>query len=152
VIVLTRQKLPTLDPEKYNISGDMSKGAYILSDSSDKIDVILIATGSEVQLALQAKEKLESQDIGVRIVSMPSMELFDMQEDSYKEKILATNIKSRVAIEAGSSFGWRRWVGSEGIVIGVDKFGSSAPYTKVLQEYGFTVDNIICQVKKLLSD
>ncbi|RPI17273.1 MAG: transketolase [Ignavibacteriae bacterium] len=151
-IVLTRQKLPIIDRDKYGSAEGVTKGAYILSDiegNNGNIDLILIATGSEVTLALGVKDKLQEEGINARVVSMPSWELFEKQDDDYKEKVLPSNIRKRLAIEAGIPAGWRKYVTEEGEVFGVNKFGESAPGEVVMKEYGFTVENILLKAKKL---
>jgi transketolase len=151
-IVLTRQGLPTLDMAGYPVKEGVSKGAYILSEAPSDLKLILIATGSEVTLAMEAKEKLNAEGISTRIVSMPSWELFSEQSQEYRDKVLPPNVKARLAIETGSSFGWERWVGDAGSVIGIDKFGASAPLATVMKEYGFSVENIISRAKNLLKE
>jgi transketolase len=122
----------------------VSKGAYILSDTQRIYpDVILIATGSEVQLAVEAQAKLAEQGIGARVVSMPSWELFEKQSEEYQNSVLPASVKARVAIEAASPFGWERWVGSTGTIIGLNHFGASAPYKTIYQQFGFTTDNVV---------
>lgn len=141
-IILTRQKLPVLDQTKYAKADNLQKGAYILSDCEGKPDLIFIATGSEVQLALAAQEKLISQKINSRVVSIPSWELFDIQNDDYKEKVLPKDVKKRISIEAGSTLGWHKYTTDEGIAIGIDVFGKSAPGEWLMKEYGFSVENV----------
>ena len=144
MLALTRQNLPVYDRSKMGKAADLVKGAYVLLDT-DRIypDVILIATGSEVQLAVEAQAKLAEQGIGARVVSMPSWELFAKQSEEYQNSVLPPAIKARVAIEAASPMGWERWVGSSGTIIGIDHFGASAPYKILYQEYGFTTDNVV---------
>lgn len=149
-LILTRQKLPVIDQIKYESAKNLKKGAYILSDCEGKPDIIFIATGSEVQLALAAQEELKSEKINTRVVSMPSWELFEMQSKEYKEKVLPNDVKKRISIEAGSTLGWHKYVTDEGIAIGVDKFGESAPGEELMMEYGFSVENAVRQVKLLL--
>jgi transketolase len=148
-LILSRQKLPIIDQEKYAKATELEKGAYILSDAADA-NLILIATGSEVSLALNAQKKLQEENISAKVVSMPSWELFDKQPDEYKEKIFPKNLKKRLAIEAASSMGWHKYVTDEGDVVGVDKFGESAPGDEVMKAYGFTVDNVVAKAKALL--
>ncbi|MGB7395724.1 MAG: transketolase [Pricia sp.] len=150
-IILTRQGLPVIDQDKYTTANHLEKGAYTLSDSDGKPEVILIATGSEVSLILAAQEKLSDEGINARVVSMPSWELFEKQDASYKEEVLPKSLRRRVAVEAGSPMGWHRYVTDEGIVIGIDKFGESAPGGELMKEYGFSVDNVVKQAKSLLS-
>jgi len=149
-LVLTRQELPVIDQEKYTKAAELEKGAYILSESETPPKVILIATGSEVQLLVSAQQKLKEQNIAARVVSMPSWELFEKQDAAYKEKIFPKAIRKRLAVEAGSSLGWHKYVTDEGDVIGIDKFGESAPGEEVMKEYGFTVENIIKRTLALL--
>ena len=150
ILVFSRQGLPILDQEKYGKASKLEKGAYILSDSKKKPDVILIATGSEVTLILQAQEKLKSEGIDARVVSMPSWELFDKQSDSYKEKVFPKSVKKRLAIEAGSPLGWHKYVGDKGDVIAMNGFGESAPAEQLFAEFGFTVENVVKKAKALL--
>lgn len=149
-IVLTRQDLPIIDQEKYTSASELEKGAYILSDCEGTPDVILMATGSEVQLILEAQEKLKSQNIRARVVSFPSWELFEQQEASYKEKVFPKNVKARVSVEAGSSIGWLKYTTDEGAIIGIDKYGESAPAEELMKEYGFTVENVLEKVNQVL--
>ncbi|MCD6185771.1 MAG: transketolase, partial [Deltaproteobacteria bacterium] len=130
--------------------GALSSGAYILSDSKGLPDVILIASGSEVHLAVEAKKILQEKEIKARVVSMPSWELFEKTSDSYKNNVILPGVTARVAIEAGISMGWERYAGDKGIIIGIDTFGASAPGGKVLKKYGFTVENIVKKVTELL--
>lgn len=147
-LILTRQKLPVIDRKKFPAASMLEKGAYVLSDSA-KIDVILIATGSEVCLALESAKKLSESGIGVRVISMPSWELFEAQPEEYKRKILPPEIKVRLAIESGSSLGWHKYVGSEGAVLSIDRFGASGPYKILMEKYGFTVNSIISRVNEI---
>jgi transketolase len=151
LLVLSRQNLPVLLKSKYPLAGSVEKGAYILSEGSTKPRLILIATGSEVSLALAAQAKLENEKIPTRVVSMPSWEIFSEQPDSYREEVLPKNIKARVSIEALSGFGWEKWVGLEGLVIGINSFGASAPAPILFEKFGFTTDNIVQKSKQLLS-
>ena len=144
-LILSRQDLPTLDRIKYNTAkGKVAKGAYILADApSGKPDCILIATGSEVYLCIDAYEKLKADGVQVRVVSMPCTELFDQQPQEYRDEVLPPTIKARVAVEQGSVYGWDRYVGDGGTIIGMHGFGKSAP-AKLLQiEFGFTAEKII---------
>lgn len=139
-LILSRQNLPVLEGTAELAEEGVHRGAYILSKEEGELDGILIATGSEVSLALAAKEKLGS---GIRVVSMPAMNRFDEQLDEYKEEILPKNVRKRLAIEAGTSFGWAKYIGLDGATITVDTWGASAPATKVLPAYGFTVENVV---------
>ncbi|MEB2787207.1 transketolase [Algoriphagus persicinus] len=150
-IILTRQGLPVIDQEKYTKADAVEKGAYILSESETNPQIILIATGSEVQLMIAAQQQLKEQNIGARVVSMPSWELFEKQNAAYKEKIFPQALKKRLAVEAGSPLGWHKYVTDEGDIIGINRFGESAPGEQVMQEYGFTIENVVKRAKALLS-
>jgi len=151
ILIFSRQKLPTLDRKTYSSSDGLIRGAYILSKESQKTpDIILIATGSEVHLAVSAKEKLEAEKISVRIVSMPSWELFENQSKKYKESVLPPSVKKRLSIEVGIGQGWERYVGAEGDIMSVEKFGASAPGDIVLKKYGFDVGNVYKRARALL--
>jgi len=143
ILVLTRQKLPILDQKKYESAKNLNKGAYMLSGSKTPPQLILIATGSEVSLALAAQEKLAEQNISSSVVSMPCWALFDAQPKEYKDKILPPSIKARLVIEAASPKGWREYVGLEGDIIGINRFGASAPGPVVMEKLGFTVENVV---------
>jgi transketolase len=150
LIALTRQSLPTLDRNVYAPAKGLRRGAYILADLGDgKPEQILMATGSEVQLIVAAGEVLAAQGKCVRLVSFPSWELFEKQDKEYQDAVLPPGITKRLAVEAGVPLGWWRWVGTKGKVIGLDRFGASAPYTVVMAELGFTVENIIKQANSL---
>ena len=150
-IVLTRQGIPIIDQKKYAEAKNLEKGAYILSDCDGEPDLILIATGSEVHLILEAQELLKKEKIQARVVSMPSWNLFDNQTDAYKEKVFPKNIRKRLAVEAGSPIGWMKYTTDDGEVIGIEKFGESAPGEEVMKEYGFTVENVVKRAKTLFS-
>lgn len=139
-LILTRQNVTNITHATYE---DVCHGAYVVSQEKDNLDGIIIATGSEVELAMQAQKALLEQGKDVRVVSMPSMELFDQQDDSYKEKVLPKHIRKRLAVEMACDFGWHKYVGLDGKVISVNQFGASAPANIVIQEYGFTVENIV---------
>jgi transketolase len=152
MIVLTRQGLPVLDQEKFASAEGLLKGAYILQkEKGGKPDLILIATGSEVQLVLEAQKTLTAEGIDARVVSMPSWELFENQSEAYRNSVLPPEVTARLAVEAGSPFGWERWVGEKGAVIAIDRFGASAPAEKVFAHYGFTVDNVIEKARELIN-
>ncbi|MFU8857069.1 MAG: transketolase-like TK C-terminal-containing protein, partial [Deferrisomatales bacterium] len=145
VLVLSRQDLPTLDRRRYAPADDLRRGAYVLSDAADgKPALILIASGSEVGLIVAAAERLRGERVAVRLVSMPSWELFEGQSQAYRDAVLPPSIPARLAIEAGVTQGWHRYVGDRGDVLGVDRFGASAPGPVMLREYGFGVENV-CQ-------
>lgn len=148
---LTRQGLPVLDQEKYTKAENLEKGAYILSDSNGTPDIILMASGSEVHLILDAQTELGKENINVRVVSMPSWNLFDQQSEAYKEQVFPKNIRKRLAVEAGSPMGWSKYTTDDGEVIGIERFGESAPGEVVMEEFGFSVENVVEKAKKLLS-
>jgi transketolase len=150
-LILTRQPVPTLNRSEFASEDGLRRGAYILADAPQgHPHVILIASGSEVGLIVAARQVLQEQHIAVRLVSMPSWELFEIQSREYRDSVLLPSVHARVAVEAGVSQGWHRYVGDQGSVIGVDRFGASAPGPVVMHEYGFTVDNVCKQVLGLL--
>ena len=151
-IVLTRQGIPVINQQKYTSARELEKGAYILSDSEGDPDIILIGSGSEVHLLLEAQDKLKESDIEARVVSMPSWGLFEKQNEEYRERVLPKNIRKRVAVEAGSTIGWLKYVTEEGDVIGVDRYGESAPGDEIMKEYGFSVENVVKRAKAVLSN
>ncbi|WNG41233.1 transketolase [Archangium violaceum] len=150
VLVLTRQAVPTLDRTKYSPASGLAKGAYVLADSEGTPDVILIGTGSEVNLCLQAYDQLKSEGVKARVVSMPSWELFERQDEAYREQVLPSSVRARVAVEKGATFGWERWVGLRGAVIGMRSFGASAPLKALLQKFGFTVENVVKVAREVM--
>jgi len=150
-LILSRQNLPTIDRQKFTASDQLHKGAYVLGEmGSGAPQIILMASGSEVQLAIESAETLADEGIASRVVSFPSWDLFEKQPDSYKKKVLPAEINARLAIEAGVSFGWQKWVGDAGDVLAVDRYGASAPGSKVFEEYGFTVSNIVKKAKSMI--
>ena len=151
VIVLTRQGLPVIDQTKYGNASQVEKGAYILSDSGENPKLILIATGSEVSLIMDAQAKLKEQGISSRVVSMPSWELFEKQDAAYKEKVLPKSIRKRIAVETASVLGWHKYVTDEGAIIGMTTYGESGPIAELMKHFGFTVDNVVSKAKELLS-
>ncbi|QED47642.1 transketolase [Cytobacillus dafuensis] len=152
-LVLTRQDLPTLKGTDAAAYEGVSKGAYIVSPASkDKADVLLLASGSEVSLAVDAQKALEAEGVSASVISMPSWDRFEAQTKEYKESIISKDVKKRLAIEMGSSLGWHRYAGDEGEVLSIDQFGASAPGEKIMEEYGFSVDNVVTRVKQLLQD
>lgn len=152
-LILTRQNVPVIDREKYSAADGSLKGAYILADSVGEPEIILIATGSEVYLCIEAHEKLLSEGVKSRVVSMPCWSIFENQTGEYKEEVLPSSVKCRLSVEAGSTFGWERYIGSNGLgkAIGVDRFGESAPYKDLMKEFGFTAENIFSQAKAILA-
>lgn len=151
LLALSRQALPVLDRTEYANASLLEKGAYVLKDFGDaKPKVILMASGSEVQLILSAAQSLAEAGIPTRVVSFPSWELFEKQTAIYQKSVFPTSIKYRVAVEAGSTQGWHKWVGDKGVVIGIDRFGASAPAATLFKEFGFTAENIIAKTKALV--
>lgn len=150
IIALTRQKLPILDQSRFGSASNLVKGAYVLI-SSDNPEILLLATGSEVHLAVGAYEKLIAESIRPRVVSMPSWELFEVQSEKYKESVLPRSITERVAIEAGVKLGWERYIGSRGEFIGMFDFGASAPANLLFEKFGFTVERVVEKAKEVLS-
>ncbi|PLS02891.1 transketolase [Neobacillus cucumis] len=148
-MVLSRQNLPVFDETQANLD-NLSKGAYVLTQTNDQPEVILIATGSEVSLAINAKAELEKENVSVRVVAMPSWELFDRQPKAYKELVLPASVTKRVALEMGISLGWERYVGLEGKVLSIETFGASGTGAAVMELFGFTTENVVRTVKSLL--
>ncbi|MEC1841933.1 transketolase [Bacillus amyloliquefaciens] len=151
-LVLTRQNLPTIDQQAEEAYAGVEKGAYIVSKAqTDAPDALLLATGSEVGLAIEAQAKLAEENVHVSVVSMPSWDRFEKQSAEYKNSVLPPNVTKRLAIEMGSSFGWGKFTGLEGDVLAIDRFGASAPGETIMKEYGFTAENVADRVKKLLN-
>ena len=150
-LLLTRQGLQVLDQKKYPSAKNLFKGAYILKDSNGTPDIIILATGSEVGISLTAAEKLESEGSRVRVVSFPSWELFEMQSKEYRDSVIPSNVKARVSVEAGVKHGWDKYIGDYGEAVSVEKFGSSAPVSVVMEKYGFTPENIVETAKRVLA-
>jgi transketolase len=152
VLVLSRQPLPTLDRSKYAPASGVARGAYVLADAPDKNpEVILIASGSEVSLAVQAYEKLVAEGIRSRVVSMPSWDIFEHQAKDYRDHVLPPGVTARVAVEQASTFGWERYVGMGGCVIGMKTFGASAPLKELQKKFGFEPDQVVAAAKELLA-
>jgi transketolase len=151
VLAVSRQPLPTLDRTKYASASGVAKGAYVLADvPGGNPEVIIIASGSEVSLAVQAHENLLAEGIRSRVVSMPSWEIFDHQPQAYQDSVLPPNVKARVAVEQGSTFGWERYVGNSGSIIGMHTFGASAPLKELQRKFGFEPDQVALAAKKQL--
>ena len=152
-LVLTRQKIPVLDRTKLAPAASLARGAYVLTEAGPglRLELILIATGSEVSLALEAHQRLVEEGVRSRVVSMPSWELFEAQSIEYRDSVLPPDVHGRVSIEAGSTFGWERYVGPTGAIIGVHGFGASAPGPIVMAHYGFTVDHVVATAKTVLA-
>jgi transketolase len=152
-LVLTRQALPTLDRTKYASAAGTAKGGYVLADAANgKPAVILIGTGSEVSLCIDAYEKLKADGIQARVVSMPSWEIFERQDAAYKESVLPASVTARVSVEMASTFGWERFVGLKGRKVGMHSFGASAPIKDVLKFFGFTVDTVVAEARKAMEE
>ena len=150
-LILSRQPMPTLDRTKYAPASGLRKGGYVLADSTGTPEIILLATGTELQWCVEAYEQLSQEGINARVVNMPSYELFERQPREYREQVLPSSVRKRLAVEAGSSLGWRRYVGIDGAIIARRHFGASAPLKDLLKQFGFTTDNVIATAKKLLS-
>lgn len=148
-LVLTRQNLPTLDVDKQTVENGVRKGAYIVFETEQQLEYLLLASGSEVNLAVETAKELEQQGKGVRVISMPNWYAFEQQSSEYKESILPSDVTKRIAIEMASPLGWHKYVGIEGKVIGINSFGASAPGDLVVEKYGFTKENILKQVRSL---
>lgn len=149
-IILSRQNIPLIDRNKYAKAEEALKGGYIVKKSSAKPDLILIGTGSEVSLCIKAAETLEKEGLKVNVVSMACCELFDEQSKKYKNSVLPKDVKARIAVEAGVGFGWEKYVGDNGDIISIEKYGASAPYNVLFDKYGFTVENIVKHAKKMI--
>jgi len=153
VLVLTRQALPTFDRTKYGAASGTAKGAYILAGTpGEKPEVILMGTGSEVSLCVEAYEKLKAEGIKARVVSMPSWEIFDRQDADYKESVLPSAVTARVSVEMASTFGWERYVGLKGRKVGMHRFGASAPLKDLLKFFGFTVEAVVAEARKAMAE
>lgn len=150
-LVLTRQNLPILEGTVENAREGIKRGAYVVSDAKNGKPIAqIIATGSEVQLAVKAQEELAKEGIEVRVISMPSWDLFEKQDQAYKDSVILPDVKARLAVEMAQTFGWERYVGDKGDILGITTFGASAPGDVVMKEYGFTVENVVKRVKALL--
>jgi transketolase len=149
-LILSRQNLPTIDRKKFAIEKGLHKGAYILADLGDKKpEIILMASGSEVDLIIKAGEKLQAEGMNVRLVSFPSWDLFEAQSQSYKDQVIDPSIEKRVAVEAGTKMGWEKWVGNKGAIVGMSSYGASAPAETLFKKFGFTVENVYKAAKGL---
>jgi transketolase len=152
VLVLTRQALPTLDRTKYASASGTAKGAYVLADApGGKPDVILMGTGSEISLCVEAYEKLKTEGINARVVSLPSWEIFEQQDEAYKKSVFPPDVTARVSVEMAATFGWERYVGLKGRKIGMTRFGASAPLKDLLKFFGFTVDRVVTEARQAIS-
>ncbi|WP_416366339.1 transketolase-like TK C-terminal-containing protein [Sphingomonas aurantiaca] len=149
-MILSRQALPTLDRTKYASADGVEQGGYVLADSDGTPDVIMIATGSEVSLAIDAHEKLTADGVKSRVVSMPSWYRYELQDAAYKESVLPRAVRARVAIEMAGSIGWDRYVGLDGATVTMSTFGASAPLAKLQDKFGFTVDNVVKVARQVM--
>jgi transketolase len=151
-LILSRQALPTFDRSIYGSAEGAARGAYILSDCEGTPEVILLGTGSEVQLCVGAHHELAKQGISSRVVSMPCWSLYESQGEAYWEEVLPSSVHARVAVEAGSTFGWRRYAGRHGVggILGMRDFGASAPIKDLLEEFGLTVDCVVKMAKETI--
>jgi transketolase len=150
-LILSRQKLPVIDRTGRPPASELAKGAYVLSDPPDgDPEAIVIATGSELWIALEAQTLLAEEGIRARIVSMPSWEIFEAQPPEYRDEVLPPSITARVSVEAGASLGWERWVGDRGRIIAIDRFGASAPGETNMEKFGFTADRIAREVGEVV--
>jgi transketolase len=150
-IILTRQKLPVLDRTQLGAASGLGRGAYVLADADGGMpQAIIIATGSEVHIALAARDQLTKDGIKTRVVSMPCWEIFAQQSAGYRDTVLPPSITARVSVEAGATFGWCRWVGDEGIAVGIDRFGASAPGPVNMEKLGFTPEHVADAVRRLV--
>ena len=149
-LVLTRQNLPTYDRSKFGAAEGAARGGYVLADCDGEPSVILIATGSELSLAVEAFEQLSSEGVAARVVSMPSFELFDEQSEAYRDEVLPPGVTPRVGVEAGVRQGWDKYIGPKGAFVGMNRFGASAPYAKIYEEMGITSARIVDEAKRLL--
>jgi len=152
-LVLTRQAVPTLDRTKYAPASGVGRGAYVLADAAGgKPDVILMASGSELSLCVDAYEKLKAEGLKARVVSMPCWELFEQQDAAYKANVLPQNVTARVSVEMASTFGWERYVGAKGKMVGMHSFGASAPLKDVLKKFGFAADHVVAVAREVLGE
>ncbi len=151
LLALTRQGVPTFERDDTNAASGVMKGAYILADSEkDTPDLILMASGSEVQIMMEAREMLSGEQVDARVVSMPSWELFSQQEQSYRDEVLPPSVNARISVEAASPLGWDRWVGQQGKALGLDHFGASAPYREIYEHFGLTSKHVVEEAKELI--
>ena len=151
-LILTRQALPTLDRTKYAPASGLAKGAYVLADSAGGApEVILIGTGSEVSLCIDAHEQLASEGVRSRVVSMPSWELFEHQTQEYRDQVLPPSVTARVSVELGSTVGWSQYVGATGRTIGMKTFGASAPLQELQKKFGFRRDDVVAAAKQQIA-
>jgi transketolase len=152
LLALTRQNVPVFDREKYATASELEKGAYVMADlGPGTVQLVLMATGSEVELIVKAAETLAAEGVSVRVISMPSWELFEQQPKEYQDAVLMPEVKARLGVEAGVSMGWHKWVGLDGKLITIDRFGASAPSGILAKELGLTVENVLQNCRELLA-
>jgi transketolase len=152
-LILTRQALPTFDRKRFAAASGLAKGAYVLADSDGgKPDVLLLGTGSEVSLCVEAYDELTRRGIRARVVSMPSWELFETQPEEYRQAVLPSAVRARVAVEQASTLGWCRYVGMDGAILGMKTFGASAPLKVLQKEFGFTTEHVVEAAKAQLAE
>jgi len=151
-LVLTRQKLPVIDRSNLASADNLRFGAYVLKDCTGSPNILLVATGSEVYLALEASEKLAESGIQSRVIAMPSTQLFEQQNEEYKTGLLPPDIPARLIIEAASTFGWSKYAGEKGDIMGIDEFGGSAPGQVMMEKFGFTSENVVKRARQLLKN
>jgi transketolase len=152
LLALTRQDVPTLDRGRFASAEGLRRGGYVLDAANGSApSLILLASGSEVALVVAAAERLRAEGIAVRCVSMPSWELFEAQPQSYRDEVLPPQVNARLAVELGVPQGWDRYVGARGDMLGIERFGASAPAKVLLEKYGFTVDNVVARARRLLA-
>jgi transketolase len=149
-LILSRQNLPVLDREQLTSAEGLAKGGYILSDPDGRPDIIIIATGSEVHICLEAQEMLKNKGIKARVVSMPSIELFEKNPQEYKNKVLPPDVKTRIIVEAGLTMGWDRYAGEKGAIMGMSSFGASAPGGTLMEKFGFTADVVVKKCEEII--
>ena len=152
LLALSRQKVPTLDRSKIAPASGARRGAYVITETAGRTpEIILIGSGSELQLVVEAKAKLEERGKSVRVVSMPSENIFEQQDQAYRDSVLPPDIRRRLAVEAGAPMSWYRWVGLDGDIIGMTTYGASGKSEEVMKHFGFTVDNVVERALKLLA-
>jgi len=152
LLVLSRQAMPTLDRSKYASASGVAKGAYVLADApGGKPDVILMGTGSELFLCVDAYERLKAEGINARVVSMPSWEVFEQQDQAYKNSVLPPNVTARVSVEMAATLGWERYVGPKGQMIGMHRFGASAPLKDLLKKFGFSAETVVAAARQVIA-
>lgn len=149
-LILSRQKLPVIDRKVFGDAAGLAKGGYVLSDCEGRAEILLIGTGAEVHLVLGAQKKLAEAGVRARVVNLASWELFEQQDAAYRETVLPPDVPTRLAVEAGQTLGWERYVGRREAVVGIETFGTSAPGGLVLERYGFTVENVVEKALSLL--